>query len=142
MMRRICDNNEKMFHNSPKFFKSLMDLFTELIQNVSQDWTLDMGSNSAKLNDIKAIDELSILFEKIIDHIPDKWERQSFDLIVSSALVDFVRNTCIEVVQSKEVIDYEGLEISFKEEPSPFDVNIFKMCDYLFLGNSSRHDFG
>jgi uncharacterized hydantoinase/oxoprolinase family protein len=78
-----------------------MTSFSVLIQKIdSPDWTLDRSMGSAKVEDIKAIDELSTLILKIINHIPEKWNRQSFDLIVSSGIADFVTRTCIKLVQS------------------------------------------
>lgn len=59
-----------------------------------------------------ALNEFANLIENIVCHIPEKWNRQAFDLIVSSSLADFVLGTCIEAVKDTDLIDYSRVVLN------------------------------
>ena len=78
----MCLDNEKVFHITSDFFEKIFVLFKELMTKFTTNWSLDQNSSGIKLTEIVALNEFANLIENIVCHIPEKWNRQAFDLIV------------------------------------------------------------
>lgn len=121
--------SEKLFHITPRFFSLIFDLFKKKMQEYTNSWSLD-SNGTVKHRDLVALNEFSLTIESIIDCIPEKWNRQAFDLIVNSEIGDFVIGTCLAVVKDQDLIDYDRIILiqdSKTEEPE--DVRKFVICD-------------
>lgn len=117
LIRTLCKGNEKLFHITPRFFGLIFDLFMEKMKYYTQNWTLD-GNSNIKLRDLVTLNEFALTIECIIDCIPEKWNRQAFDLVVNSNICDFVVGTCLEVVKDQNLIDYERIVLEQKKTAS------------------------
>lgn len=61
---------------------------------------------------MQCLNDLVSTIESIVDCIPEKWNRQAFDLVVGSSISDFVIETCLEVVKDQDLIDYERIQFN------------------------------
>jgi len=88
----------------------------------TKEWSLDNNGN-VKHRDIVALNEFITTIESIIDCIPEKWNRQAFDLIVNSNLGNFVLETLLAVVKDQDLIDYDRIVLNFDENSSEEELN-------------------
>ena len=61
---------------------------------------------------MQCLNDLVSTIESIVDCIPEKWNRQAFDLVVGSSISDFVSETCLEFVKRQDIIDYERIQFN------------------------------
>ena len=121
LIRTLCKRSEKLFHITPRFFTLIFDLFKQKMKEYTTNWSLD-ESGTCKLRDLVSLNEFALTIECIIDCIPEKWNRQAFDLIVNSNIGDFVIGTCLGVVKDQDLIDYDRVVLTEKKSTDDHNV--------------------
>jgi hypothetical protein len=111
LIRTLCRGSEKLFHITPRFFTLIFDLFSQKLEEYTKEWSLDQNGN-VKHRDLVSLNEFALTIESIIDCIPEKWNRQAFDLIVNSNLGNFVIGTCLDVIKDQDLIDYDRIVLN------------------------------
>jgi hypothetical protein len=112
LIRTLVKNSEAIFHITPRFFNTLFDLFMKKFDVFSKNWSLDQSNQQVKLQDLYCLSDMMHAIESIVDCVPEKWNRQAFDLIVGSNIADFVIETCLDVVKDQDLIDYERIQFN------------------------------
>jgi hypothetical protein len=104
--------SESVFHITPRFFKVIFELFMRKFDKFAKDWSLDQSNEQVQLHDLQCLNDLVATIESLVDCIPEKWNRQAFDLIVGSSISEFVIETCLDVVKDQDLIDYERIQFN------------------------------
>ena len=112
LIKTLVKGSEPIFHITPRFFKLIFELFMKKFDVFAKDWSLDQSNNNIQLQDLQCLNDMVATIESIVDCIPEKWNRQAFDLIVGSSIADFVIETCLEVVKDQDLIDYERVQFN------------------------------
>lgn len=112
LIKTLVSGSEPIFHITPRFFKLIFELFMRKFDVFAKDWSLDQSNNSVQLQDLQCLNDMVSTIESIVDCIPEKWNRQAFDLIVGTSISDFVIETCLEVVKDQDLIDYERIQFN------------------------------
>lgn len=158
LMEALSMDSWKLFHISPRFFFLIYEIFQKQLTRYEEDWSFECHPNIT-LEGIRGLFILSNTLLRIIEEIPESCERQPFDLVVATRLLNVISEIILpllkklsksDIAKMRLNIDPEDDEISFIAplkcnltdiyESSYKEESLFLIWSLLRLFNSSIQD--